>query len=97
MPRPENDTPIPSTRTLVLTWASLLALTALTVAVARGQLLAGYGVLAALAIASAKAGLVLAVFMQLKDESRLLQGLALFAVLTLLTMLAGTFADVWYR
>jgi len=97
MPRPEPQTPILGTRTLLLVWVSLLALTALTVAVAKGRLLADYGVLAALGIASIKAGLVLAFFMQLKYESRLLQGLAFFAVVTLLTILAGTFADVWYR
>ena len=97
MPRPDKEVPILRTRTLLLVWAALLALTAVTVAVARGRLLAGYSVLGALGIASLKAGLVLAFFMQLKYESRLLRGLALLAVATLLTILAGTFADVWYR
>jgi len=97
MPQPEREVPIPRTRTLLLVWAALLALTAVTVAVARGRLLAGYSVLAALGIASLKAGLVLAFFMQLKYESRLLQWLALLATVTLLTILAGTFTDVWYR
>jgi cytochrome c oxidase subunit 4 len=97
MPQPEREVPILRTRTLLLVWAALLALTAVTVAVAGGRLLAGYSVLAALGIASLKAGLVLAFFMQLKYESRLLQRLALLATLTLLTILAGTFADVWYR
>ena len=97
LPRPEREAPIMRTRTLLLVWAALLALTAVTVAVAKGGLLAGYSVLGALGIASLKAGLVLAFFMQLKYESRLLQWLALLVTLTLLTILAGTFTDVWYR
>ena len=97
MPRPERETPLLGTRFLILIWAALLALTAATVAIARWRLLANYSVLGALGIASLKAGLVLAFFMQLKYESRLLQGLALLATLTLLTILAGTFTDVWYR
>lgn len=97
MPRSDREVPILRTRTFVLVWAALLALTAATVAIARGRLLADYSVLAALGIASLKAGLVLAFFMHLKYESRVLQGMALLTVLTLLTILAGTFADVWYR
>jgi cytochrome c oxidase subunit IV len=97
MPRPERDVPILRTRTYLLVWAALLALTAATVVIARRRLLADYSVLGSLGIASLKAGLVLAFFMHLKYESRLLQGLALLAVLTLLSILAGTFADVWYR
>jgi cytochrome c oxidase subunit IV len=97
MARPVRDVPIMRARTLLLVWAALLALTAVTVAVAAGRLLAGYSVLGALCIASLKAGLVLAYFMQLRYESRLLQWLALLATLTLLTILAGTFTDVWYR
>ena len=97
MPRLERDVPILSSRTFVLVWAALLALTVATVAIAKGQLLADYSILGSLGIASLKAGLVLGFFMHLKYESRLLQGLALLAVLTLLTILAGTFADVWYR
>jgi cytochrome c oxidase subunit 4 len=95
--RPERNVPILPARTFLLVWAALLALTAATVAIAKGGLLGGAGVLAALGIASLKAGLVLAFFMHLRYESRLLQRLALLALLTLLTILAGTFADVWYR
>ena len=97
MPREEREVPILRTRTFVLVWAALLALTGATVAIATGRLLADYSVLGALGIASVKAGLVLAFFMHLKYESRLIQALTLLAVLTLLTMLAGTFMDVWYR
>jgi len=94
---PEREVPILPARTFLLVWATLLGLTAATVAIAKGRLFADYSVLGSLGIASLKAGLVLAFFMHLKYESRLLRGLALLAVLTLLTILAGTFTDVWYR
>ena len=93
----ERETPVLPTRTYLLVWAALLAFTAATVAIAKERLLTDYSVLGSLGIASLKAGLVLAFFMHLKYESRLLQWLALLTVLTLLTILAGTFADVWYR
>jgi cytochrome c oxidase subunit 4 len=97
MPDPDGDVPILSTRTFVLVWAVLIALTAATVAIARGRLLANFSVFGALAIASLKAGLVLAFFMHLRYESRLLRALALLTLLTLLTILAGTFSDVGFR
>jgi cytochrome c oxidase subunit 4 len=97
MPRPEPEIPILATRTFVLVWAGLLLLTAATVAVARWRLLARYSVLGSLGIASIKAGLVLGVFMHLRYESRLIRWLALGALFALLAILAGTFADVWYR
>jgi cytochrome c oxidase subunit 4 len=97
VPKPERDVPILRTRAFVLVWAALIALTAATVAIARGRLLADFSVLGSLGIASLKAGLVLAFFMHLKYESRPLQGLALLSLLTLLTILAGTFSDVGFR
>jgi len=50
MPRPEREVPILSTRTLLLVWAALLALTAATVAVAKERLLTDYSVLGSLGI-----------------------------------------------
>jgi cytochrome c oxidase subunit 4 len=78
-------------------WLALLALLAATVAVARFQLLARFSVLGSLAIASLKAGLVLAFFMHLKDEGRLLKGMLGLTLLALLILIGMTFVDVWYR
>jgi cytochrome c oxidase subunit 4 len=56
-------------RTLLLTWGTLLALTAVTIAVSRLHLGRG-NLVAALAIASTKAALVASFFMHLKYEGR---------------------------
>jgi cytochrome c oxidase subunit 4 len=77
-------------------WLVLLALTALTVGVTRVEL-GGYKVLGALAIACLKAGLVIAVFMHMKYEGRLLRWLLFLALLTLAIFIGFTFFDVLYR
>jgi cytochrome c oxidase subunit 4 len=82
--------------TYVAVWAALLALLAATIAVARLDL-SGYSVLINLAIATAKAGLVLAFFMHLKYEGRFLKGLLFFTLAALASIIALTFSDVWYR
>ncbi|HEY6001103.1 MAG TPA: cytochrome C oxidase subunit IV family protein [bacterium] len=97
MATPERDVPILPARTFVAVWTALVALTATTVAVAKGGLLARYSVLGALAIASLKAGLVVGWFMHLRYESRLLRALVLMALAAVGAILALTFADVWYR
>jgi cytochrome c oxidase subunit 4 len=97
MPRSERDLPILSARTFVTVWAALVALTGITVAVAKGGLLARYSVLGALGIATLKAGLVLGWFMHLRYESRLLRTLVLMALAAVGAILALTFTDVWYR
>ncbi len=84
-------------RLFVAVWAGLLALTALTVAVARLRLLGGASVPGSLAIASAKAALVLFFFMHLRHEPRFLKGMLLVAVSALAIILMLTFTDVWYR
>jgi cytochrome c oxidase subunit IV len=92
-----SDVPILATRTFVLVWAALVALTATSVAVAKGGLLDRYSVLGALGIAGVKAVLVLGWFMHLRYESRLLRTAVLVAVAALAGILALTFADVWFR
>lgn len=81
---------------LGLVWLSLLVLTALTVLVTRIDL-GGYRVAGALAIACLKAGLVIAFFMHMKYEGRLLRGLLFVALVTLAVFIGFTFFDVLYR
>ncbi|HIJ88296.1 MAG TPA: cytochrome-c oxidase [Desulfuromonadales bacterium] len=77
-------------------WLALLALTALTVAITRVDL-GGYKVLGALTIACVKSGLVIAVFMHMKYEGRLLRWLLFLALVTLAIFIGLTFFDVLYR
>ena len=77
-------------------WLALLALTALTVGITRVDL-GGYKVLGALAIACLKAGLVIAVFMHMKYEGRLLRWLLFLALVTLAIFIGFTIFDVLYR
>ncbi len=88
---------IVATATYAAVWAALLVLLAATIAVAKLQLLAQYSVLGSLAIATAKAGLVLAFFMHLKYEGRFLKGLLVLALSALSLFIGLTFVDVWYR
>jgi cytochrome c oxidase subunit IV len=85
-----------SYKKLVGIWLALLALTALTVAITRMEL-GGYKVLGALTIACVKAGLVIAVFMHMKYEGRLLRWLLFLALITLAIFIGFTFLDVLYR
>lgn len=87
---------IVSYRKLTGIWLALLALTALTVTITRIDL-GGYKVLGALAIACLKAGLVIAVFMHMQYEGRLLRSLLFLALLTLAIFIGLTFFDVLYR
>lgn len=82
--------------TLAAVWASLLVLTAATVFVTRLDL-GGYRIVGALAIAALKGGLVIAVFMHMKYEGRLLRGLLFLALATLALFIGITFFDVFYR
>lgn len=81
---------------LTLVWLTLLALTALTVWVSRLDLGVNR-VWGALAIASLKGGLVIAFFMQMKYEGRLLRWLLFVALFTLAIFIGFTFFDVLYR
>jgi cytochrome c oxidase subunit IV len=85
-----------SYRILTFVWLALLVLTALTVGVTRLDL-GGYKVLAALAIASLKSGLVITFFMHMKYEGRLLRWLLFVALVTLAIFIGFTFFDVLYR
>ncbi len=81
---------------LTTVWLVLLALTALTVYVARHNV--GFGhVWGSLAIAVAKGGLVIAFFMHMKYEGRLLRWLLFFALAVLAIFIGLTFFDVLYR
>ncbi len=91
-----NQHHIVSYRKLTGIWLALLALTALTVTITRVEL-GGYKVVGALAIACLKAGLVIAVFMHMKYEGRLLRWLLFLALLTLAIFIGLTFSDVLYR
>ena len=81
---------------LAAVWGGLLLLTVLTVMITRFDL-GVYKVLAALAIASCKAGLVIAIFMHMSYEGRLLRWLLFVALLTLAIFIGLTFFDVLYR
>ena len=92
-----SEAHIVATATYAAVWAALLALLAATIAVAKLQLLARYSVLGSLAIATVKAGLVLAFFMHLKYEKRFLKGLLLLTLSALTLFIGMTFVDLWYR
>lgn len=85
-----------SDKKLTGVWLVLLALTALTVGITRVEL-GGWKVLGALTIACAKAGLVIAVFMHMQYEGRLLRWLLFLALVTLAIFIGFTFFDVLYR
>jgi cytochrome c oxidase subunit 4 len=95
----EAETPIPVSNytTYIVVWLALLVLLAATISIARLHLLVKYSVLAPLAIASIKAGLVLIYFMHLRYEGRFLKIMLLVAVCTLTAFIALTFVDVWFR
>jgi len=81
---------------LTAVWLTLLVLTGLTIWVSRLDLGVNR-VWGALAIASLKSGLVIAFFMHMKYEGRLLRWLLFVALLTLAIFIGFTFFDVLYR
>ena len=85
-----------SYRKLTVIWLVLVALTALTVGITRVDL-GGYKILSALTIACLKAGLVIAIFMHMSNEGRLLRWLLFVALVTLAIFIGLTFFDVLYR
>ena len=93
--RPQ-DIHIVSTKTFVSVWVALLALTAITVTVAKLDL-GAFSTFTAIVIASIKACLVLWSFMHLKYETRLLKLLLLVPIVTLAVIIGLTFVDVLYR
>jgi cytochrome c oxidase subunit 4 len=83
-------------RTYVIVWIALLVLTAITVTIAELHL-GRFSTMTALVIATAKASLVLAFFMHLRDEKRVFKVMFFVPVLTLGVILVLTFIDIWYR
>jgi len=83
-------------KTYVVIWLCLLALTAATVAAAKLRF-TDYAVIAAVGIATVKAGLVTTFFMHLRQEPLIIK-IILFLVLAALMLIIGlTFSDVWFR
>jgi cytochrome c oxidase subunit 4 len=82
---------------LIAVWLGLLLLTAVTVSVSRLDLGGINHVWGSLLIASAKAGLVIAVFMHMGYEGRLLRWLLFLALVTLAIFIGFTFFDLLYR
>jgi cytochrome c oxidase subunit 4 len=80
----------------VLIWIGLVALTALTVALA-GLDLGRWVILTALCIAGVKSSLVLVHFMHLYFEDRIFRIFVLVAVLTLTIFIVLTFFDYAFR
>jgi cytochrome c oxidase subunit 4 len=85
-----------SNKTYVFVWLCLLSLTAATVAVAKLHL-TKYAIIPAIAIATAKSGLVVNFFMHLKEEPWVLKIMLLVAIFALTLIILLTFADTWYR
>lgn len=81
---------------LTAVWLALLALTALTVSVSRLDLGVNR-IWGSLAIASIKGGLVIAFFMHMRYEGRLLRWVLFAALVTLAIFIGFTFFDVLYR
>jgi cytochrome c oxidase subunit 4 len=83
-------------KTFLVVWVALLILTGITVAVAQYHF-GAWNIWVALGIATLKSGLVVAVFMHMKYESRLFK-LSLFSAMAILAIFIGlTFVDVLYR
>ncbi len=97
MARAGEQNPVITYRTCAWVWCALVLLLGATIATAKLQLLAQFSVLAALAIATIKAGLVITYFMHLKYESWRLKLMLLVAIIVVAVMIAFTFIDVWYR
>jgi len=85
-----------SNKTYTIVWLCLLALTAITVSVAKLHL-TKYAIIPAIAIATTKAGLVVNYFMQLKEEPWVLKIMLFLAIFALTLIILLTFADTWYR
>lgn len=92
----DQEKHIVRSRTFVLTWIVLLALTGLTIEAAELQL-GVWSMAANLLIASTKACLVLWFFMHLKYERLFFKLLFLIPIATITIIIWLTFYDIWYR
>ncbi len=79
-----------------LTWFSLLVLTAITVTAA-GFDFGKLSVVVALVIATIKAGVVIAWFMHLKFEGKLIHVMLVLTISTLVIFIGLTFTDTSFR
>lgn len=92
---PEHpDEIVPSIATVVIALVVLLALTAATVGLAFLHVPPAAHIAIALAIAAAKAGVVVAFFMHLTSEGRLVRATAIASVLFLAVLLLFVLVDV---
>ena len=82
--------------TYFITWFGLLLLTAITVTAA-GMHFGALNVLVALAIASAKATIVLYFFMHLKYETTIFHRMLVIVIVTLAIFIILTYADILFR
>jgi len=82
--------------TYFLTWFALLLLTALTVTVA-GLHLGSFSIAGAILIASAKATIVLLIFMHLRYEAPVFRTMIIVVLLALAVFIGLTFLDVSFR
>ncbi|MFY9723846.1 MAG: cytochrome C oxidase subunit IV family protein [Bryobacteraceae bacterium] len=87
---------VDSVKTYTVVWLTLLALTAITTAVAYVDL-GAFSVVVALVIAAVKMLLVALFFMHMRHSPKLTQLAAAAAFLWLFIMMVFTFADVWTR
>jgi cytochrome c oxidase subunit 4 len=96
MKKETSETKTVSYRAYLLVWASLVMLTGITIYVA-GIDLGKFGVTTNILIASLKAGMVVQIFMHLRNESRFLKIMLLMALLSLTVVIILTFLDILYR
>lgn len=87
--------PVPY-RVYALVWVALVLLLAATIAVARLHF-TSFGVVINLLISTAKAGLVLLFFMNLRYEGRFLKSMLAVTLGTVTLIIILTFSDVWFR
>ena len=96
MKKETSETRTVSYKAYLLVWASLVTLTGITIYVA-GIDMGRFGVTANILIASLKAGLVVQIFMHLRNESIFLKIMLLMALLSLTIIIMLTFLDILYR
>jgi len=96
MPTEPNKEQVVSYGKLTAVWAGLIALTALTVWVSQVNLGVNR-VWGPLAIAACKGGLIIAFFMHMRYEGRLLRWVLFVTLVTLAIFIGVTFFDVLYR
>jgi len=82
--------------TYILTWFTLVVLTAITVTAA-GMHFGKVSVLVALVIAAIKASVVLMIFMHLKYEPRLFRTMVMIVLIVLAIFIGLTFTDTLFR